>query len=179
MRKAIESIISLGLSVGIATLCLVVAVSVFILFIQPRNLHWGLDKNEVSRRFPGDELLPRPNYISTHAVTIDAPVEKVWPWLVQIGQNHGGYYSYTWIENLLGFGMRNANSIVPEWQTLSVGDAINLTLNSSMVVVAIEKPKHIVCDMPMGKESYMGVLPRTVGCWKIPFDQPSSYGCRK
>jgi hypothetical protein len=36
----------------------------------------------------------------------------------------GGAYTYDWIENLLGLEMRSADAIHPEWQNLSVGDAI-------------------------------------------------------
>ena len=153
MKKAVELMKGLGISLGIAILCFVAVVSLYRFVIQSRNLNWGLDGNAASHHFPGDELLRKPDYISTHALTIDAPAEKVWPWLVQIGQNRGGFYSYTWIENLMGLQMRNADRIVPQWQTLAAGDEINLAPRNSMVVAAIEKPKHIVCDMPLAKKT--------------------------
>jgi hypothetical protein len=60
----------------------------------------------------------------THALTIDAPAESVWPWLVQIGQDRAGYYSYSWLENLFGAEMRNKLAIIPEYQALNVGDNV-------------------------------------------------------
>ena len=70
----------------------------------------------------GDELHPGPTGHSTQAITIQAPPEVVWQWLVQIGQDRAGFYTYTWLENLVGADIHNSNEIRPEWQTLSVGD---------------------------------------------------------
>ena len=70
----------------------------------------------------GDELHPGPTGHSTQAITIQAPPEVVWQWLVQIGQDRAGFYTYTWLENLVGADIHNANEIRPEWQTLAVGD---------------------------------------------------------
>ena len=64
---------------------------------------------------------------SSRAITIQAPPAEVWPWLVQIGQDRGGFYTYEWIENALGARIRNADRIVPELQELAVGDLIRLT----------------------------------------------------
>ena len=91
--------------------------------IRPWHRSWGATASELSMRLPGDELAPR--VVATHALTIDAPASAVWPWLVQIGQDRGGFYSYTWIENgLLGAGIRNTDRIHPEWQSLSEGDFV-------------------------------------------------------
>jgi hypothetical protein len=60
------------------------------------------------------------------AVTIDAPVHTVWPWLAQIGQDRGGFYSYEWLENLAGCRMRNADRVHPEWQHREGGDTVKL-----------------------------------------------------
>ena len=62
----------------------------------------------------------------TRAVTIDAPVESVWPWLAQIGEDRGGFYSYTWLENLAGCDMHNAHRVHEEWHDRKVGDGIPL-----------------------------------------------------
>ena len=63
---------------------------------------------------------------TTRAVTVDAPVEEVWPWLAQIGQDRGGFYSYAWLENLAGCRLRNAHRIHPEWQHSEIGETILL-----------------------------------------------------
>lgn len=70
---------------------------------------------------PGDELLPEA-VVSTRAITIDASPSEVWPWLVQMGQDRAGFYSYDWLERMLGAGIHNADRIVPEWQNLAPGD---------------------------------------------------------
>ena len=56
--------------------------------------HWGATGEERRRHWPGDELVKVPGH-STRAVTIHAPVEAIWPWIMQIGQDRGGFYSYT------------------------------------------------------------------------------------
>jgi hypothetical protein len=76
---------------------------------------------------PGDELIRNPADMTTLAVTIEAPAVDVWPWLLQIGQDRGGFYSYDILENLVGLHIRSSDEIVAEWQTLSVGDSIRLT----------------------------------------------------
>lgn len=73
---------------------------------------------------PGDELILRPILHSTRAITIAAAPEAVWPWLVQMGQSRGGFYSYDWLENLAGLDIHNSDRIVPELQKLKVGDTI-------------------------------------------------------
>jgi hypothetical protein len=73
---------------------------------------------------PGDELVTDARYRVDHGVTIQAPADSVWPWLVQLGQDRGGFYSYDWLERLFGDNVHNANRIHPEWQTLRTGDRI-------------------------------------------------------
>jgi hypothetical protein len=96
------------------------------LAVRPWHRHWGATDEEVRRVWPGDELVPDPAFESTRAITIDAPAEAVWPWLVQIGQGRGGFYSYAWLENLVGAAIHNADRIVPAWQTLHVGDTVRM-----------------------------------------------------
>jgi hypothetical protein len=81
---------------------------------------------EGTKGLPGDELVPEPGIETTRAVSIDAPVEEVWPWVAQIGQDRGGFYSYEWLENLAGCRMRNADRIHPEWQHRARGDTVLL-----------------------------------------------------
>ncbi|HEX3198586.1 MAG TPA: hypothetical protein VHR39_13640 [Propionibacteriaceae bacterium] len=91
--------------------------------LRPLYSRWGATDEEVRRTLPGDELVPTPRAQSTWAVTIEAPPERVWPWLVQIGQDRAGFYTYEWFENgLLRLSIHNADRIVPEWQNITVGD---------------------------------------------------------
>ncbi len=82
---------------------------------------WGSSCKERAQALPGDDLVAGANQ-QTHAVTIDAPPEEVWPWLVQMGQGQAGFYSHDRLERLAGAAIRNADKIHPEWQTLEVGD---------------------------------------------------------
>lgn len=88
--------------------------------------NWGAAPHERGRWLPGDELVPAPYAQRTKALTIRAPAARIWPWLLQLGQERGGFYSYTWLENLLGCRIRNADRIVPEWQTLAPGDLVRM-----------------------------------------------------
>ncbi|HUW16213.1 MAG TPA: SRPBCC family protein, partial [Actinomycetes bacterium] len=70
--------------------------------LRRRQLCWGATSDEVGMPLPGDELLGTADLVATRAVSIRAAVEDVWPWLAQMGQGHGGLYSYDWVENLVG-----------------------------------------------------------------------------
>jgi len=94
--------------------------------LRPWYLRWGATDAEVTAPMPGDDFVAAPQHQDTHAVTIDAPPAEVWPWLVQIGQDKGGFYSYTWLENLVGCRMRNADRILPAYQHLHAGDTVRL-----------------------------------------------------
>jgi hypothetical protein len=89
---------------------------VYWLTVRPRMLNLGATSAEVGRSLPGDDLLPDAGAESTMAITVDAPSDAIWPWLRQLGQEQGGFYSYEWAEN----------RIVPEWQDLEVGDTVRL-----------------------------------------------------
>ena len=86
---------------------------------------WGTTPEELARVMPGDGLIPNPTEMSMQAVTVNAPPEDIWPWLVQIGYQRGGLYSYDWLDRLFGFLDRpSATRILPEFQQLAVGDKI-------------------------------------------------------
>ena len=97
-----------------------------LLAARPWFLRWGATDEEVHGTWPGDEMSPDPASEATRAITIQAPAAEVWPWLVQIGQDRGGFYSYTWLENLFGARMRNADTIIPGL-TRQVGDTVWMT----------------------------------------------------
>lgn len=87
---------------------------------------WGVQPEENQRSLPGDELVPAPMMGYTRAITIQAPVERVWPWLAQMGQGRGGLYSYDGLENLAGCNIHSVDRILPEYQNLKSGDLIRL-----------------------------------------------------
>lgn len=87
---------------------------------------WGATAEEAAAVMPGDELVPSPKLAWTRAVTVAAPPEAVWPWLAQVGQGRGGFYSYDAAENLIGCDIHSAQEILPEHQHPRVGDLIRL-----------------------------------------------------
>jgi hypothetical protein len=87
---------------------------------------WGASDAEVRRPLPGDDLVPAPDWSYTHAITIDAPRTAVWPWLLQLGQGRGGFYSYEALENLVGCDIHNVPELRPALQDLHEGDVVRL-----------------------------------------------------
>lgn len=86
---------------------------------------WGATPQERKRVVPGDEMVEGAELRTTHAITIDAPPEAVWPWLVQMGWGRGGWYTYRWVDRLLfPANGTSATTILPELQQLAVGDRI-------------------------------------------------------
>lgn len=69
----------------------------------------------------GDDLLAEAAGQLTHATTIAAPPSDVWPWLVQMGGQRAGWYSWDRLDN---GGKRSADRIIPDLQHLAVGDVL-------------------------------------------------------
>ena len=128
---------AIGLAVG--------AAAIYATIIRPWHLRWGTLDDEADRALPGDELVPNAKLCATHAVSIDAPIDRVWPWLVQIGQGRGGFYNYEFIENALGTDLHNIDRILPEYQDLKVGDQVPLAQGGFGIPVAIlDVPRTLV-----------------------------------
>ncbi len=105
------------------------------------RMTWGASPEEIEATLPGDELVPSRSWGYTHAITIDAPPSEVWPWLAQIGQGRGGFYSFDLLENLVGCNIHNSDTLLPEFQQLAVGDPVRLHPKSPPLVVAIAEPE--------------------------------------
>lgn len=119
--------------------------AVFTPMLRPWRTSWGATPEEVECTLPGDEYIERPKWEATHAITIAETAENIWPWLVQIGQGRGGFYSYEFLENLVGCDIHNADRILPEFQHLKVGDVIHLHPQSPPIpIVAIEPNRYIL-----------------------------------
>jgi hypothetical protein len=121
------------------------AAVVYARFVRPWHMRWGATEEEVRMPLPGDDRVARPKAIATHGVTINAPIAEVWPWLVQMGQGRGGFYSYDWLENLFGCDIHNVDRVVPEYQQLAVGDGIKLhPVAPPLSVIVCDAPRAIV-----------------------------------
>src|SRR4249919_3270234 len=116
------------------------------------QLRWGATAQEFAGPLPGDELIAKPDLTATRALTVRAPAARVWPWIAQLGQGRGGFYSYDFLENLAGCDIRSAERIVPEWQHLGVGDRVMLAPQVGLVVALVESGRSLVLrgGMPRG-----------------------------
>jgi hypothetical protein len=81
----------------------------------------GATAEEAVRPLPGDHVVAKADYLATRAITINAPPQDVWPWLVQIGSGRAGWYTYDRLDNA---GVPSAIEIVPDLQHLQVGDVV-------------------------------------------------------
>lgn len=112
--------------------------------VRPWHLSWGATPEEAAAVLPGDEFAPEPQIEATHAITIEAPPELVWPWIAQLGQNKAGFYSYGWLENLAGCHMPDVREVVREWQDVKVGDKVYLHPKVALEVRIVEPERTLV-----------------------------------
>lgn len=99
----------------------VLAATFYGAWVRPRLMRWGATDPEVDRTYPGAELVPEGERAATMAVTVGAPPDQVWPWLVQMGWDRGGWYSWDRLDN---GGRPSAEQVRPEWQDLALGDYV-------------------------------------------------------
>jgi hypothetical protein len=124
---------------------LLAAAGLYVLVLRRWHMNLGSRPEEAASVLPGDELIEDPDLQATHAISIRAPAAAVWPWLVQMGQGRGGFYSYDWLEQLFGCEIRNVDRIVPDLQRLAVGDPISLHVKApALRVVGVEPHRAIV-----------------------------------
>ncbi len=95
--------------------------------LWPLHRRWGSTPMEHALVLPGDRADRNAGLELQHAVTVDAPPQTIWPWLVQIGQDRAGFYSYDWLERVFGVDIHNTLEIRPEWQSRQVGDRVRAT----------------------------------------------------
>ncbi|MFI5225879.1 MAG: hypothetical protein ACHQ3P_04310 [Candidatus Limnocylindrales bacterium] len=116
------------------------AAAAFEMRIHPAWRSWGIDADEAARHLPGDDLVEIPDVIDTRGITIDAPPDTVWPWLVQMGHRRGGWYSYDELD-MRGPTVR---TVVPEWQSIAVGDVIPTDAEGGFRVKVVEPGRALV-----------------------------------
>jgi len=112
--------------------------------LRRRQLRWGATHAEITAPLAGDELVAEPDLTATRAIAIHAGVDEVWPWIVQLGQGRGGFYSYDSLENLVGCDIHSALQINPDWQHLDVGDVVRLAPELALTVAVAKPPRTLV-----------------------------------
>ena len=156
--------------------CAVAGVTLMVLYaavVRPWHLSWGRRRGE-DPSLPGDEVLVEHGTRIWHSVEIDAPAGEVWPWVAQLGQDRGGFYSYEWLENLAGCEMVNADEIHPEWQDREVGDEVKIHPEVGLEVTVFEPGRvlgiknwgNVVVD-PLGPDRCRVIAHGRIG-WGLP-----------
>ena len=143
LRLERETVLSVALSVGFSLFLTWLAVWAWPR-LRRRLLDFGSTPAEQARALPGDELLPEADLVATRAISIAAPPEDVWPWLVQIGTGRAGAYSYDWLDRLMGLDMHSSWHIVPELQGLAEGDVIPVANDGSGLRVRRLESGHVL-----------------------------------
>ncbi|GAA3938990.1 hypothetical protein GCM10023085_20560 [Actinomadura viridis] len=140
-------------------------------FVRPRIRRWGATRDEAAAVYPGDSAIPEADSQSTMATTLPAPPEAVWPWLVQMGCDRAGWYSWDRLDN---GGRPSAERIVPEWQDLAAGDRVDSAPSGAtyFTVAELDAPRTLVLrsdlEIPTGRPFDPGrPYPRayTQGVW--------------
>jgi hypothetical protein len=128
------------------------AVAAYILVARPRQLRWGATDEECEGPLPGGELIENADITATRAITIRASADQIWPWIAQLGQGRGGFYSYDFLENLVGCDIHSADRINPEWQDVDVGDEVRFAPEIGLAVASLEQGRSLVLrgGVPIG-----------------------------
>lgn len=147
MKKSLKN--SLALIFAICAIVLIV------ILLTPWMDRWGATDAEIAAAFPGDELVADPASFLNRAVTVHATPEEIYPWIVQLGADKGGMYSYDWFEsNILQCHQSNADRIHKEWQDLKIGDQMKMCPEGSgpppYIIAQIVPNKAIVRKRQMG-----------------------------
>jgi hypothetical protein len=140
-RRDVTSVIAIG-----------AAAAAYIRLARPRQLRWGATDQESDGSLPGDDLIANPDLTATRAITVHTSADQVWPWIAQLGQGRGGFYSYDVLENLVGCDIHSADQIVPQWQAITVGGQVKLHPEVGLGVAVVELGRALVVrgGVPMG-----------------------------
>ncbi|MBT3363180.1 MAG: hypothetical protein HN929_11995 [Chloroflexi bacterium] len=127
-------------------------------FLRSKLRKWGSTKEELARELSGDDLIEDMKGWYNHAITIKATPAAVWPWIVQLGQNKGGFYSYELLENIAKSKIHNVDRIVPEFQDTAIGDAVMMTPTAAPYIVsAIDSGRAFILRLRVNLETQQTV----------------------
>ncbi len=107
----------------------------------------GAVGKEEALALAGDALLPGARFQRTHSRFIEAPPASVWPWLVQMGCQRAGWYSYDRLDN---GGVPSASHIIPELEHVAVGEIIPARPagRDGFAVLRVQRPYALVIGSP-------------------------------
>lgn len=141
-RQGTERLPGVGVLAALEGATLMVGNAVATPVIGRKRRRWGTEGTEATDALPGDELVPDPEWSYTLAVGVSASPEAVWPWIAQIGQGRGGFYTYQTLENLVGCAITNTTRILPDQQNPAAGDDIYLHPTAPPMRIEIADPPH-------------------------------------
>ena len=148
------------------------------LALRGRCLRWGTTPAEVNATLPGDDLFPVYAGEATHAITIQASPQKVWPWLMQIGQDRSGFYSYTFLESLAGCDMPRVERLVPEWKPRTLGETVWFATpkrfggQGRMIAAVVQPQRSFVMVSANDWERLQAGRPAREGFWSFTLEPP-------
>ncbi|PKL83067.1 MAG: hypothetical protein CVV24_06800 [Ignavibacteriae bacterium HGW-Ignavibacteriae-3] len=111
------------------TLIIILSTGVFIVLlyfftVRPWQLTWGSTKDEINQSFNGDDIVKKPHFVGTRAISIKAPPSEVWKWIIQIGSARAGWYSIDLIDNA---NVPSSREILQEYQKIEIDYFIPFT----------------------------------------------------
>jgi hypothetical protein len=145
-------------------------------FVGERRRRWGTQGSEATDPLPGDDLVPDPKWSYTLGVDVAAPPEAVWPWIAQIGQARGGFYTYQTLENMFGCRVRNTTEILPEHQHPEIGQEVYLHPTAPpMRIELVDPPSALVL---FGSPTEVGADGGGMSTWQFVVDRSPGGGSR-
>ena len=170
---------------GIALLTIFVAAGLMYHFaLRSWCLRWGTTPAEAHATLPGDELFPVYAGEATHAITIHASPQQVWPWLMQIGQDRSGFYSYTFLENVAGSDMPKVERLVPDWKPRAVGETVWFATpkrfggQGRMIAAVVQPARSFVMVSANDWNSLVAGKPAHEGFWSFTLEPSGNGQCR-
>ncbi|MFZ5908795.1 MAG: hypothetical protein ACOYYU_02120 [Chloroflexota bacterium] len=143
MSQTMEFTLNIVLVVG-------VQIVIYAVFLRSKIMAWGASADEATMPLIGDDLAPGTS--STRAISINAPISEVWKWIIQLGADRGGFFSYSFLEKVLGYKAREENPTL-EFQEMEVGrnvpgsiDESKSVIKYNFRVVAVETGKSFVLE---------------------------------
>jgi hypothetical protein len=147
-------------------------------FLRGARNHWGVSEELAASTHPGDDLILAPRWSWTHGIEIDAAAEDVWPWIAQLGADRGGFYSYQWLENVMGCEVRNAEAIHPSW-AVQKGDVLRLHPRMPpLQVVTVEPGRFFVAHGAADAKARAAGKPWAETTWTFLLEPLGPQRCR-
>jgi hypothetical protein len=92
---------------------------------------------------PGDDIVQKPHFVATRAVSIKASPAEVWKWIIQIGSTRAGFYSIDLIDNA---NVPSSRNILLKYQKIAKDYFIPFTPDqkNGMWVKDYQEPEYVL-----------------------------------